>query len=37
MTLLGWKPRYDLEQTIERSMAYWFDGVYQSKNGEVAA
>jgi nucleoside-diphosphate-sugar epimerase len=37
MNLLGWKPRYDLEQTIERSMAYWFDGVHQSNNGEVAA
>ena len=24
-TLLGWKPRYGLEETIERSMAYWFE------------
>lgn len=25
MRLLGWKPQYTLEETIERSMAYWFD------------
>ncbi|MDH3604009.1 MAG: bifunctional UDP-4-keto-pentose/UDP-xylose synthase [Candidatus Tectomicrobia bacterium] len=25
MLLLGWKPQYTLEETIERSMAYWFD------------
>jgi nucleoside-diphosphate-sugar epimerase len=23
-TLLGWKPQYDLDETIEHSMAYWF-------------
>jgi nucleoside-diphosphate-sugar epimerase len=22
--LLGWKPKYNLEETLERSMAYWF-------------
>jgi UDP-apiose/xylose synthase len=37
VTLLGWKPKYNLEQTIERSMAYWFDGANQSQNGEEAA
>jgi nucleoside-diphosphate-sugar epimerase len=26
MRLLGWKPHYNLEETIEHSMAYWFEG-----------
>lgn len=26
-TLLGWKPRYNLGETLERSMAYWFENV----------
>jgi nucleoside-diphosphate-sugar epimerase len=25
MILLGWKPHYDLDETVERSMAYWFE------------
>jgi nucleoside-diphosphate-sugar epimerase len=25
MMLLGWKPHYDLDETVERSMAYWFE------------
>jgi nucleoside-diphosphate-sugar epimerase len=25
MTLLGWKPQYGLDETVERSMAYWFE------------
>ena len=24
-TLLGWKPQYDLDETLEHSMRYWFD------------
>jgi nucleoside-diphosphate-sugar epimerase len=29
--LLGWKPQYDLEETLERSMAYWFDDAQREK------
>ena len=25
-TLLFWEPKHDLESTLERSMAYWFEG-----------
>jgi len=24
--LLGWRPKYGIEEVITRSMAYWFDG-----------
>jgi nucleoside-diphosphate-sugar epimerase len=26
-TLLGWQPRYSLEETVEHSMAYWLENV----------
>jgi nucleoside-diphosphate-sugar epimerase len=30
-TLLGWQPRYGLEETVERSMAYWLENVPQGQ------
>jgi nucleoside-diphosphate-sugar epimerase len=30
--LLGWKPQYDLEETLERSMAYWFNDTAYKQN-----
>jgi nucleoside-diphosphate-sugar epimerase len=36
MTLLGWTPKYDLDATIERSMAYWFESIDQGKPNGAA-
>jgi nucleoside-diphosphate-sugar epimerase len=37
VTLLGWTPKYDLDTTIEQSMAYWFETRKPCKRVEVAA
>jgi nucleoside-diphosphate-sugar epimerase len=36
-TLLGWKPQCDIDETVERSMAYWFESQTSCPISEVTS